>query len=184
MSTYDELIARANSRALVAYESKHSAFLAAKAAYSCCKASYEQVHAAYREMLRADEHARYIGADFDGPGHWAPTSWDKDLPLKLRIAARDIGRKLRERLEAEWSEKYKCKLLYGDWDSYLTGKEQHRILVLAYMCSLPKDDPDLVAYRLLRYRKTLRDFNMPLPPGLPGLGRSRTARRRRYAKLF
>ena len=155
--------------ARAAYETKTSPPAAAAG-----RVSYGALTSLYRAMRAAEEEAQVRGSYWKGRGHWAPSCWDSDLPLALAVEARDIGLRLRQRLEAEWSEAYKCSLL--DTESFLEGKEQHRILVAAYLQQLPDDDPDVVLYEGLRSRAHL--FYLPAPPAA-GEGQSRAARARR-----
>lgn len=170
------------------FSEKHAAFVAAKAAYGVGSVSYAAVREAYNAMWEADERVSYLSADWDGFGHWAPSCWDRRLPAPLRKQARDIGRNLRRRLEAAWSETHKCRVLFGDGEDdhdpfCLDSKEQHRLLVEAYMRTLPHDDADIVAYRGLRSPKALRPFEMPRPPAPPGEGTSKRARWRRARRM-
>lgn len=149
-----------------AFTEKHAAFVAAKAAFLMGTASYADARAAHREMCAADDYTRYMGSDYEGRGHWAPSTWDKRLPAPLRKVARDIGRNLRRRLEDEWSEAHKCLVLYGNddtdgWDPYYTAKEQHRVLVCKYMGTLSNDDPDVVAYNRIHSAEALEPYTMP-----------------------
>lgn len=167
-----------------AFNEKYIAFKAIKQAYLLNKAKYEDVKVAHDEMYAASNRVD----DWEGRGHWAPSCWDSGLPAPLRKKARDIGRRLRDRLEEEWSEEKKCRILFGPededdgYDFFLSGKEQHRILVSRYMNSLPEDDPDMVEYSHLR--DNIEDYEMPEMPKVkkvsaPGQGTSRTARARR-----
>lgn len=166
------------------YSAKYAAFAAAKTEYAKGTMTYETLQEIYNKMRFADEDAEY--EIWEGSGHWAPSCWDRNLPAPLRKKARDIGRRLRTRLEAAWSEEKKCRILFGPedrddgFDFYLDAKEQHRILVSEYMRSLPESDPDMVEYAHLR--DNIEDYRMPEKrpePPAPGEGKSRTARARR-----
>ena len=164
--------------ALQEYKMRAARFREARDRYERSFRGYAKLQVLHRAMLSAEAHARYRCAHYKGRGHWAPSTFDSTLPILLEIEARDIGRRLRERLESEWSETHKCALLGADadWPCFLDAKEQHRILVAAYIDALPQDDPDLARYNDLRQRA--KQFCMPNTPPA-GFGQSRHAKRRR-----
>lgn len=165
-------------RAAESFRQARGQYEAAKASGTLAKlprGAYSKLAGLYAAMRSAAESARYTSSFWRGAWHWAPSGWDTmELPLILAVEARDIGLSLRTRLEAEWPEERKCACI--DYDFWPDAKEQHRILVGAYMRTLPDDDPDIVRYNGLHDRA--HEYRMPEGPA-PGQGQSRAARYRR-----